>query len=64
MIGSMTNAQRARRALLTKGISAHLTKNETDDRQGGCAYGIELGEHELLSAISILRAIGLEYRVL
>lgn len=63
MIGSMTNAQKAKRALSAKGIRVRLVKNDNPSH-GGCIYGIELAEGDLLSAFPILRGIGIEYRVL
>ena len=63
MIGSITNAQRAKRALLARGIRARLTKNDATDRKSGCVYGIELAEGDLLTACGILRTVGIEYRV-
>ena len=63
MIGSITNAQKAKRALSAGGIRVHLIKNDATDRASGCIYGIELGEGDLLSACGILRTIGLEYRI-
>ena len=63
MIGSITNAQKAKRALSAKGIRVRLTKTDATDRSGGCIYGIELGEGDLLTACGILRTIGLEYRI-
>lgn len=63
-IGSITNAQRARRALSAKGLRVRLTKSDGSVHGGGCTYGLELAESDLLTACSILRGIGIEYRVL
>ena len=64
MIGSMTNAQKAKRALMAKGIRVRLTKNDTPHHGIGCVYGIELTEGDLLGAISTLHDLEIEYRVL
>ena len=64
MIGSMTNAQKAKRALLSRGIRVRLTKNDNPTRGGGCVYGLEIAEGDLFGASSTLRSLGLEYRVL
>lgn len=63
-IGSITNAQKAKRALLANGIRARLIKNDSQSRSDGCVYGLEISEGDLLGACSVLRRIGLEYRVL
>lgn len=64
VIGSMTNAQKAKRALLARGLRVRLTKNDALGHGNGCVYGVELAETDLLTACGILRAIGTDYRVL
>ena len=63
MIGSLTNAQKAKRALSAKGIRVRLTKNDAANRTSGCVYGIEFDESDLLTVCGILRTNGLEYRI-
>ena len=64
LIGSMTTAQKARRALSARGLHARLTKTDGSMRGEGCVYGLELSESDLLTACAILRANGIDYRVL
>ena len=63
LIGSMTNAQKAKRALSARGIRVRLTKTDTGG-SGGCVYGLELNEADILTACAVLRANGIEYRML
>ena len=64
LIGSMTSTQKAKRALNAKGMHVHLTKTDNSTRGDGCAYGLEIGETDLLTACAILRASGIDYRIL
>ncbi len=59
-IGSITHAQKARRALASRGIRARLVKS--DSTSDGCAYGIELEGGDHLKAIAILRELGIPHR--
>ncbi len=60
-IGSITYAQKVRRALASRGVRARLLK--TGERTGGgCAYGIEVEEGDFLTAIRLLREMGIPYR--
>lgn len=63
VIGSMTNAQKAGRLLRAHGIRTHLTKTESETRNG-CIYALELVERDLHNACIALRAGGIEHRVL
>ncbi len=60
-IGSITYAQKARRALSSRGVRARLVK-AAERTEGGCAYGIEVVGEDLLTAIRILRELGIPYR--
>lgn len=64
VIGSMTNAQKARRMLSSHGIRAHLTKTDSTTHGNGCVYGLEIADGDLYNACNTLRAGGVEYRVL
>ncbi|MBR7095956.1 MAG: DUF3343 domain-containing protein [Clostridia bacterium] len=63
VIGSITYAQKARRALAPLGIRARLIKAEALPAEG-CVYGIEIAEENTLTAISELRRLGIDYRFL
>ncbi len=63
VIGSVTYAQKARRALSSLGIRARLIKAEPVPTEG-CVYGIEIAEEDTLTAISELRRLGIDYRFL
>lgn len=59
-IGSLTYAQKAKRALLGKGIRARLIKTEEEDR--GCIYALIVPSARHLDAIATIRALGIPYR--
>ncbi|MBQ2718800.1 MAG: DUF3343 domain-containing protein [Clostridia bacterium] len=63
VIGSITYAQKARRALSAQGIRARLIKADSGPAEG-CVYGIELTEDEAPAAIRELRRLGIDYRFL
>ena len=57
-VGSMTYAIKARKTLNRKDIPSKLVKiNESK----GCAYGIEIDDTKLLSAVSALKENGIQY---
>ena len=60
-IGSITYAQKARRALSGHGIRTRLVKTEGGS-EGGCAYGLEVEEGDLLTVARILRSLDIPYR--
>ena len=55
---SMTLAQRTARTLQSAGIFASVTKAPRSANPGGCAYGVKLGERNLLRALDTLRSQG------
>lgn len=57
VLGSITIAQKARRALSAKGVRARLVKMN----EGGCVYGIELPLEEYGVAAAILGELGIPY---
>ena len=57
---SMTNAQRAARALQRAGIFASVTKAPQRANPGGCTYGVKLGARNLDGALRVLRGQGIE----
>lgn len=61
-IGSITYAQKGRRALLASGIRARIVKLDSGDSAHGCVYGIELPEDKMLDAVGELRRLGIDYR--
>lgn len=60
-IGSITYAQKARRALTSRHLRARLIKSG-ELPGGGCAYGIEVEEKDYLAAVSQLRELKIPYR--
>ncbi len=61
-VGSMTNAIKARKALVAGGIKSKLVK--LDKNKDGCAYAIEIKSDGIYSAALILRQLGIEYSLL
>ena len=62
-IGSITYAQKARRALSQRGIRARIVKLDTRHEEG-CVYGIEIPRQASLDAERMLLSLGIEYRFL
>ena len=60
-IGSVTYAQKAKRALLLRGIHSRLSKTEGVD---GCVYAIDVREGDFPAALEELHRLGIEYRLL
>lgn len=60
-VGSVTYAQKAKRALVAEGIRARIVKVD-DPLEIGCIYGIEIREEAFATALSILRAAGIPCR--
>ena len=52
---SMTQAQRAAKALQRAGMFASVTKAPRSANPGGCTYAVKLGERNLASALETLR---------
>ncbi len=63
IIGSITYAMKARKALSARGIRARLIKSEPNLENRGCAYGIEVPETSLLDTIAELRRKNIDYRI-
>lgn len=58
-IGSQTSAQKARNELKLHRISSRIVKIESRLKDGGCLFGIELNEVELMQAQRILHDAGI-----
>ena len=61
-VGSITYAQKARRALTGEGIGARLVKLSSE--REGCIYGVEVGEARYFDAVALLDRLGLYKREL
>lgn len=59
-VGTMSRAIRARRLLSAARIPARLVKT-TDDRAGGCRYGLELDPRDTAEAMRLLDRDGIGY---
>lgn len=57
-VGSITYAIKARKLLNRKNIPSKLIKI---DELKGCAYGIQIEDTQLLSAVSVLKENGIQY---
>lgn len=60
MIGSVTYAIKAQKALAAKGIRASIIKNEHAGSRG-CTYGLRLAAKDSVSAEGILKLAGIKY---
>ena len=56
---SLTQAQRAERALRRAGVFASVTKAPQSANPRGCTYGVKVGERNLDRALSVLRDAGI-----
>ncbi len=63
IIGSMTNALKAKRHITRAGIKAVIIKVDEDKAKNGCSHGIEIMRYDFYSAVDILRKAGIEYSV-
>ncbi len=61
-VGSITYAQKAKRALVNRGIGARLVK--VSSHREGCLYGVEIEASRHLEAIALLDRLGLYKREL
>lgn len=62
LLGSVTEAMKAKRALEKQGIRAHIQKR-SDGRDGGCRYGLSVKEADLLRVTLVLREENIPYRM-
>lgn len=62
-LSSPTYAQKAKRLLKVRGITAEIVKLLPENRSG-CSYGIKIDEKLLFDAISILRNADIKYSIL
>ena len=60
-IGTVTDASRARRALLSEGIHTRLTKAESNGE--GCVWGLKAEDTALPNAVRILKILGIPYEI-
>ena len=62
LIGSITYAMKAQKALKELGISAMLIKR-AGEAQRGCSYGLRLHSSRFLSAVARLKELHIDYEV-
>ena len=62
LLGSVTEAMKAKRALAKQGIKAAIQKN-SEGRDGGCRYGLDVSEADLLRVTLVLREENIPYRM-
>jgi len=62
VIGSITYAQKARRALQESGIRARIRKFDPKPGQG-CTYGLEFPSGHMLAVAAVLRPLHIRYEV-
>ena len=57
---SLTQAQRAQRALQRGGVFSSVTKAPQSANPGGCTYGVKVGARSTDRALALLREQGIE----
>lgn len=62
LLGSVTEAMKAKRALASQGIKANISKR-SDVHDGGCRYGLLVSEGDLLRVTLVLREENIPYRM-
>ena len=62
LIGSITYAMKAQKALKEMGIRASLIKKSGEVRRG-CSYGIRVNSSQFLSSIAKLKELNIDYEV-
>ena len=62
LLGSVTGAMKAKRALASEGIKASIRK-QSESRDGGCRYALAVSEADLLRVTLVLRENGIPYRM-
>ena len=62
LLGSVTEAMKAKRALANQGIKASIHK-KSEGRDGGCRYGLTVSDADLLRVTLVLREENIPYRM-
>ena len=62
MLGSVTEAMKAKRALASQGIKVKIQK-ASDEREGGCRYALIVSNPDLLRVTLVLRESNIPYRM-
>ena len=62
LLGSLTVAMKAKRALAAQGIKASIQK-KSDVHGSGCQYGLQISSADLLGVTLVLRENGIPYRM-
>jgi len=63
IVGSMTYASKAKKALSDVGIRARIVKTDTNYSRG-CIYGVTFSNEQFLSAVAELRKQGIQYELI
>ena len=63
-VGSVTYAQKAKRLLQHKGISARLVKIDASRSKNGCTHGIQFSANDFYSVVMELKNAGIEYNII
>lgn len=63
VIGSITYAMKAKKALSERGINARIIKYE-GLRHRGCSYGLKIKHEHYISLVGILNQFGIHYQTL
>lgn len=61
--GSMTATVKIKKLLQREGINIDVVKLDPSKSKDGCAYGIEIGNDDLLMGVNILKKNGVLYHL-
>lgn len=61
MIGSVTYAIKAQKAIAKKGIRTGIIKKESAGERG-CTYGLQFDSRHSMAIVGILKTSGIQYR--
>ena len=62
LLGSVTAAMKAKRALASQGIKASIRK-QSEKSDGGCRYGLTVSAADLMRVTLVLREENIPYRM-
>ena len=61
--GSMTATVKIKKLLQREGINVEVIKLDPSSTGGGCAYGIEINNEDLLVGVNVLKKNGVLYHL-
>ena len=62
VIGTLTGAQKAQKALTVAAIPSNVVKTESDTRHGGCVWSVSFACNQKENVIAVLSSAGIGVR--